>query len=48
MMTSAPVEQQIVSEVILPADKEKVDQFSTDQLIFKAFHTLGQVLGGLV
>ena len=44
MMSSAPVAQKILSRVILPADKEKVDQFSMDQLVTKPFHALGQVL----
>ncbi|GFS40632.1 hypothetical protein Acr_00g0069600 [Actinidia rufa] len=29
---------------ILPADKEKVDQFTTDELVTKSFHALGQKL----
>ncbi|GFZ05826.1 hypothetical protein Acr_17g0013980 [Actinidia rufa] len=38
----------ILNGVILPADKEKVDQFTTDELVTKSFHALGQVLVVLV
>ncbi|GFS33398.1 hypothetical protein Acr_00g0028190 [Actinidia rufa] len=44
MMSSATVARQILNGVILPADKEKVDQFTIDELVIKSFHALGQVL----
>ncbi|GFS36748.1 hypothetical protein Acr_00g0047860 [Actinidia rufa] len=42
MMSSAPMAQKILKEVILPANKEKVDQFTMDELVTKSFHALGQ------
>ncbi|GFY88876.1 hypothetical protein Acr_06g0008160 [Actinidia rufa] len=42
MMSSAPMAEKFLSEVILPVNKEKVAQFSTNQLLSKAFHALGQ------
>ncbi|PSS08070.1 hypothetical protein CEY00_Acc18432 [Actinidia chinensis var. chinensis] len=42
MMSSAPVARKTLNEVILPANKEKVDQFTTDELVTKSFHALGQ------
>ncbi|GFY91115.1 hypothetical protein Acr_07g0013110 [Actinidia rufa] len=44
MMSNAPVAQKILKRLILPADKEKIDQFTTDELVTKSFHALGQVL----
>ncbi|GFZ01509.1 hypothetical protein Acr_15g0001180 [Actinidia rufa] len=44
MMSSAPMARKILNGVILPADKEKVDQFTTDELVTKSFHALGQVV----
>ncbi|GFS38252.1 hypothetical protein Acr_00g0056490 [Actinidia rufa] len=40
----ALVAQKILNGVILPADKEKVDQFTTDELVTKSFHALGQAV----
>ncbi|GFS44363.1 hypothetical protein Acr_00g0089900 [Actinidia rufa] len=42
MMSNATMVQKILNGVILPADKEKVDQFTTDELVTKSFHALGQ------
>ncbi|GFS46023.1 hypothetical protein Acr_00g0099640 [Actinidia rufa] len=43
MMSSAPVAQKILNGVIFPADKEKVDYFTMDELVTKSFHALGQL-----
>ncbi|GFY92443.1 hypothetical protein Acr_08g0008390 [Actinidia rufa] len=46
-MASASVAENILTGVILPTDKERVDQLSLDQVITKLLHVLGQgvVLG---
>ena len=42
-MASASVVEKILIEVILPADKKKVDKLSLDQVITKFFHIPCQV-----
>ncbi|GFY91076.1 hypothetical protein Acr_07g0012720 [Actinidia rufa] len=42
MMSSSPMARKVLSGVILPVDKEKVDQFTTDELVTTSFHALGQ------
>ncbi|GFS34434.1 hypothetical protein Acr_00g0034030 [Actinidia rufa] len=44
MMSSALVARKILNGVILPTNKEKVDQFTTDELVTNSFHTLGQAI----
>ncbi|GFZ04982.1 ubiquitin-specific protease 9 [Actinidia rufa] len=44
MMSSAPVARKILNGVILPADKEKVDQFTPNELVTNSFHALGQAV----
>ncbi|GFS37265.1 hypothetical protein Acr_00g0051010 [Actinidia rufa] len=44
MMSSAPTARKILNGVILPADKEKVYRFTTDELVTKSFHALGQAV----
>ncbi|GFZ00417.1 hypothetical protein Acr_14g0000530 [Actinidia rufa] len=41
MMSSALVVQKILNVVILYANKDKVDKFTTDELVTKSFHALG-------
>ncbi|GFS43721.1 hypothetical protein Acr_00g0086530 [Actinidia rufa] len=42
MMLSAPVARKILNGIILPVDKEKLEQFTSDNLVTKSFHALGQ------
>ena len=42
-MASAATAEKILSGVILPADKEKVDRLTFDQVVTKFLHVLGQV-----
>ncbi|GFZ21358.1 hypothetical protein Acr_29g0005200 [Actinidia rufa] len=44
MMLSVPMAWKILNEVIFPINKEKVDQFTTDELVTKSFHALGQAV----
>ncbi|GFZ06624.1 hypothetical protein Acr_18g0007940 [Actinidia rufa] len=42
VMASAATAEKILAGVILPADKEKVDKLTFDQVVTKFIHTLGQ------
>ncbi|GFZ09060.1 hypothetical protein Acr_20g0008680 [Actinidia rufa] len=42
VMASAVTAEKILAGVILPADKEKVDRFTFDQVVTKFLHVLGQ------
>lgn len=44
ILESPSVVEKILGEVILPADKEKVDKLTLDQAVMKFFHVIGQVL----
>ena len=43
VMASAATAEKILAGVILPADKEKVDRLTFDQVVTKFLHVLGQV-----
>ena len=43
MLRNASVTEEILAGVILPADKEKVDKLSLDQVVIKFFHIVDQV-----
>ncbi|GFS31522.1 hypothetical protein Acr_00g0017830 [Actinidia rufa] len=43
IMSSALVARKVLDSAILPTDKEKVDQFATNELVTKSFHALGQL-----
>ena len=43
-MSSAHVARKVLGKAIPPADKEKAEQFSLEDLVTKSFHTLGQVI----
>ena len=43
MLGSPSVVEKILAGVILPADNEKVDKLSLDQVVTKFFHIIGQV-----
>ncbi|GFZ06968.1 hypothetical protein Acr_18g0011380 [Actinidia rufa] len=45
VMANAAVAEKILTGVILPADKERVDKLSLDQVVTKFLHILGQCLG---
>ncbi|GFS42452.1 hypothetical protein Acr_00g0079940 [Actinidia rufa] len=42
MMSNAAMARKVLNGVIPPADKEKVEQFSSEDLVTKSFHALGQ------
>ncbi|GFZ21707.1 hypothetical protein Acr_29g0008690 [Actinidia rufa] len=42
VMANAATAEKILAEVILPADKEKVDRLTFDQVVTKFLHVLGQ------
>ncbi|GFZ09951.1 hypothetical protein Acr_21g0005500 [Actinidia rufa] len=50
VMASAATTEKILTGVILPADKEKVDRLTFDQVVTKFLHVLGQgvILGSLL
>ena len=43
VMASPSVTEKILSKVILPTNKEKVDKLSLDQVVTKFFHIVGRV-----
>ncbi|GFS35816.1 hypothetical protein Acr_00g0042280 [Actinidia rufa] len=47
MLRSPSIAEKILSEVILPIDKVKVDKFSLDQVVTKFFHIVGKLEGHL-